>query len=180
MKKKQVIEPGELGEPEEVPPEVCERGEEDPAALRAELDETRDRLLRLSADFDNYRKRAAREREDTVCFANEQLIGELLPVFDNLERALQNARGCAGGEAIAEGVGLIVRQLGEVLNRCGLTPIAAAGTPFDPRLHEAVGVVPSAGHSEGTVVTEVRRGYALKGKVVRPSMVLVARSAEGE
>lgn len=167
-----------LGEPEEQGAEgvsCAEAGEGEAALLRAELARAADRLLRLSADFDNYRKRAAKEREELVCLANEQLIAELLPVLDNLERALQNAAGVPGGEAITEGVRLISRQLHEVLSRCGLAHIPAVGVPFDPNIHEAVGVVPAGEHPEGTVVSEVRRGFALKGKVVRPPMVLVAK-----
>ncbi len=177
------------GEPGEVPPgsspecgrrEGAGEGIAEGASPLAELAALRDRHLRLSADFDNYRKRAAREREETVCFANENLIGELLPVLDNLERALATAEGCAGGEAIAEGVRLISRQLGEVLGRCGLSSVAAAGAAFDPNLHEAVGMVTSGEHPEGTVVSEVRKGFSLKGKVIRPAMVLVSRGSSSE
>ncbi len=147
-------------------------------ALRAQAAELRDRLLRQAADFENYRKRVAREREETVCFANERLIADLLPVLDNLERALATSRGCADAGALAEGVRLIGAQLKEVLVRCGLAELPAVGQPFDPNLHEAVGVVPPGaageGAGEGTVGAQVRPGYSLKGKVIRPAQVLVA------
>jgi molecular chaperone GrpE len=195
MTRKDRTAPGKPAEAPDAPPGECATGEgpgqgtapgpaqgpapgpEEAAFLQAELAALRDRHLRLSADFDNHRKRTAREREETVCFANESLIGDLLPVLDNLERALATAEGCAGAGSIAEGIRLIHRQIEEVLGRCGLSHLAAAGVPFDPNLHEAVGVVPSGEHPEGTVVSEVRRGFTLKGKVIRPAMVLVSRGS---
>ena len=142
--------------------------------LREQAAEWKDRCLRAAADFENLRKRMEREREDIMCFANERLISELLPILDNLDRALSVSPSRESLGSIVEGVRMISRQLHGVLEQCGLEPLKTVGEPFDPNLHEAVGVLPSAQHDEGTVVAEVQKGYRLKGKVLRHSMVHVA------
>lgn len=142
--------------------------------MKAALEESRDMHLRAAADFDNYRKRMEKERETLVCFANETLISDLLPILDNLDRALEADHDGSHVVDILEGVRMISDQLHKVLGQCGLEPLVSVGKPFDPSVHEAVGVLPSPDHDEGTVVAELQRGYSLKGKVVRPSMVHVA------
>ena len=153
--------------------------------LIARAEEFKDLYLRTAADFDNFRKRMEKEREDIVCFANERLIADLLPILDNLDRALSSADECASTADFLTGVRMISSQLHEVLKQCGLEPLEAVGVHFDPNVHEAVGVLPAPGHEDGTVVAELQKGYRLKGKVVRPSMVHVAGgsddgSAEGD
>jgi molecular chaperone GrpE len=143
-------------------------------ALRAEVDEQKDRYLRVVADFDNYRKRVAKEKEDLVCFANERLIGDLLPILDNLERALSVDLDQTGMDSVLNGVKMVNEQIHSLLHTCGLEPLEALGHTFDPNHHEAVGVLPSGDHEEGTVVVEMQKGYSLKGKVLRHSMVHVA------
>jgi molecular chaperone GrpE len=139
-----------------------------------EADEHRDRYLRAAAEFDNARKRAAREREDYTRYANESLLRELLPVLDNFDRALQAARGEEGAATVTAGVELIQRELLRVLEKFGVTPFASVGQPFDPERHEAIARVPAEGQPEGTVMNETARGYTLNGRVLRPAMVTVA------
>jgi molecular chaperone GrpE len=148
--------------------------------LQAELDaKTReaeslqDRNLRLMAEFDNARKRAAREREDYTRFANESLIRELLPVLDNFDRALLAAKNESGAGAVTAGIELIHRELLRVLEKFGATPFSSLGQPFDPERHEAIARVQTTEHPEMTVVAETARGYLLNGKVLRPAMVSV-------
>jgi molecular chaperone GrpE len=131
------------------------------------------------ADFENFRKRVQREKEDIVCFANEKLIFELLPILDNLQRALSMELDRAGTESILEGLRMVTGQLHSILGACGLEPVDAVGGPFDPQYHEAVGVLPSDEHDEGTVISELQKGYSLKGKILRPSMVHVAGQPSG-
>lgn len=154
---------------------------DDPAELKklvrektAEAENNYNRALRLQADYENLRRRTRQEREELLKFGSEQLIKNLLPVLDNFERALASAGD--GGEKFISGVEMIHRKLNEVLNAEGLTPIPAKGEPFDPNLHEAVMQVEDTGEPENTIAEELRRGYYLKGKVIRPSMVKVAKS----
>ena len=150
--------------------------EEELAALRAELeaarlerDEYLDALRRLKAEFENSRKRQERELSRLLETASERLVVELLPVLDNLDRALE-----AEGE-IREGVRATRDQLADVLGNEGLLPIASDGQPFDPNVHEAVMGQPSDEHEEGTVLQTFQRGYVLNGKPIRPAKVVVAR-----
>jgi molecular chaperone GrpE len=143
-----------------------------------EAEEHRDRYLRAAAEFDNARKRAARERDEYTRYANESLLRELLPVLDNFERALQSSRNEPTAAAVTAGVELIQRELLRVLEKFGVTSFTSVGQPFDPEKHEAIARVPARGHDEGTVVDETARGYLLNGRVLRPSMVTVASSPD--
>ncbi len=148
-------------------------------ALKSEMSRLKEQYLLAVADFDNFRKRMEREREEIVCFANEKLIGDLLPVLDNLERALSADLDKAGKEGVIEGVRMVAAQLHSILQSCGLEPVAALGGTFDPQHHEAVGVLPSGEHEEGTVIAELQKGYKLRGRILRPSMVHVAAAPGG-
>jgi len=141
-------------------------------------EEHRDRYLRAAAEFDNARKRAARERDEYTRYANESLLRELLPVLDNFERALQSARNETTAAAVTAGVELIQRELLRVLEKFGVTSFTSVGQPFDPERHEAIARVPALGQPEGTVVDETARGYLLNGRVLRPAMVTVASSPD--
>jgi len=141
-------------------------------------EEHRDRYLRAAAEFDNARKRAARERDEYTRYANEALLRELLPVLDNFERALQSARNETTAAAVTAGVELIQRELLRVLEKFGVTSFTSVGQPFDPERHEAIARVPAQGQPEGTVVDETARGYLLNGRVLRPAMVTVASSPD--
>jgi len=144
-------------------------------ALQADRDALQDRLLRVAAEFDNYRKRIERERREQADLAAESLILELLPIVDDLERALQ-APASEDALPYRAGVELIQRQMLELLRRRGVTPIDTAGALFDPRVHQAVSQEQSDTHSEGQVIEEFRRGYMLGDRLLRPAMVKVAAS----
>jgi molecular chaperone GrpE len=146
------------------------------AALTAERDEAIDRWKRTAADFDNFRKRATREREEFVTFANERLVKELLPILDDLERALVAATEHQEA-ALEDGVRLVHQSLAGLLSRQGLKEIDAAGK-FDPHVHEALLSQPSEAE-EGSVVDVVQKGYTLGDRVVRPARVVVAGPMSG-
>ncbi|MBI4412982.1 MAG: nucleotide exchange factor GrpE, partial [candidate division NC10 bacterium] len=148
-----------------------------PDPREQEIARLNDRLLRVVAEFDNYKKRMARDRAELTRTANEELLLEFLPVLDNLERALAAARRTNSTEALAEGVDLVLRLFQAVLERSGVKPIDSVGQPFDPNVHQAVAAVESADGADQTVVEEVQRGYWLHTKVLRPAMVKVARAA---
>ncbi|HET6922001.1 MAG TPA: nucleotide exchange factor GrpE [Anaeromyxobacteraceae bacterium] len=135
------------------------------------LGEEHDRHLRAVADLENYKKRAVREREEAQKFGNERLLKDLIPVLDNLERALAAA---PDGDPLAQGVRLVLRGFEETLGRHGVRAFSALGQPFDPRLHEAVMQVAAGDQPPGTVVMEHGRGFLLNDRLVRPAMVGVA------
>jgi molecular chaperone GrpE len=145
------------------------------AELRREKDALQDRLLRTAAEFDNYRKRIERERRDQADSAAAAAIEELLPIIDNLERALEAPVG-TDAEGYRKGVELVHQQMMDVLRRRGVKPIQAVGADFDPRFHEAVVHQTSADHREGEVMEEMRRGYMLGDRLLRPAMVKVAKA----
>ena len=134
--------------------------------------ETDDRLLRLAADFDNYKKRALRERHEYVAFANERLVKELLPILDDLDRALQAASEHEEAQ-LEEGVRLVHRSLEQLLQREGVKEIDTSGR-FDPHVHEALLAQPVEDVESGDVVDVVQKGYTLGDRVVRPARVIVA------
>ena len=142
--------------------------------LRAQLAEKQDQLLRALAEADNIRRRAQRDREDYVHYANESLLRDLVPVLDNLDRALAAARTDGGTSALREGVELIQRELLKVLERTGVTRYAALGAPFDPTRHEAVARVVNPHATPNTVVDEILPGYMLHSRVLRAALVSVA------
>ena len=156
-------------EPETVESDQVAALTEELEAVRAERDEHLDSLKRLRAEFENTRKRQERERERILHTAAEKLVKELLPVVDNLDRALE-----VEGD-IREGVRSIRDQLVNVLNEEGLSPVASDGETFDPNVHEAVMGQPSEEHEDGTVIQTFERGYLLNGKPIRPAKVVVAR-----
>jgi molecular chaperone GrpE len=138
-------------------------------------DEYLERLTRLQADFENYRKRVAKEREGLFNFANESLITELLPVLDNFERAIKHSNDVKDISTVTKGVELIEKQLRGVLEKEGLKVIETKDETFDPEKHEAVERVASKKYSEGTIVEEMQKGYILKDRVIRPAAVKVSK-----
>jgi molecular chaperone GrpE len=169
-------QPTDPTEPTEAPAESA--APVDPATeiarLRRELDGKNDRYLRALADMDNARRRAQRERDEYVRYANESLLRDLLPTLDNLDRALEAARAGTGDPGVVEGVALIQRDLLKALERHGLERYSAVGATFDPTRHEAISRIISAEHPENTVVSETMPGYLLNGRVLRPAMVAVS------
>jgi len=139
-----------------------------------EVEALNDRLLRLHAEFENYKKRMARERNEFVKFANEGLILEALPVLDNLDRAIAMARSGMDAQGVAEGLEIILRLFQGTLEKAGVKPIEVLEREFDPNLHQAVAQVESPDGRENIVVEEVRKGYLLEGRLLRPTMVKVS------
>src|SRR5579872_3542763 len=143
----------------------------------AKADENWDRLLRTTADFDNFKKRAAREKQEAIRYANEALLEKLVPVLDNFDAALSAAQ--AGSNSAAQslqtGVAMIFQQLKKVLVESGLEEVDATGQKFDPNLHEAVSQQESAQVPEGHVVQQLRKGYKLRDRLLRPATVVVAK-----
>lgn len=147
------------------------------AAAREEVRQASDRWVRERADADNLKKRAARERADAVRFGTESLIKDLLPVVDNLERAVRHAQGGGDGAPLVEGVSLVLKAFHDVLARHGVTRVDAAGTEFDPSHHEAVAHVTSADHPANAVIEEHQPGYRLHDRLLRPALVTVSKGA---
>ncbi len=148
---------------------------QDPAAIARERDDYYDRLLRKTAEFDNYRKRVERERREQAEYAAADVLADLLPLVDDLERALQ-AGPETDTDSYRRGVELIHKQMLDLLRRRGVTLIDAVGKPFDPHLHQAVTHETVPGRPEGEVVEEFRRGYKLRDRLLRPAMVKVAKA----
>ncbi len=146
------------------------------AEATAELAETRNRLLRLAADFENFRRRSTREKEDASKYAIQTFLEKLLPVLDNLEMAQKAATDAGASGALHDGVGMILGQLHGVLREAGVEEIHAAGGPFDPALHEAISQQESSDVAEGTVLKQFQKGYKLNGRLVRAARVVVARA----
>ncbi len=146
------------------------------ALARKELEEYKTLALYLKADLDNYKKRVAREREDFAKYANEALILELIEVYENLERALANARKT--DESMARGIDMIYTNMKATLEKYGLKPIKTVGEKFDPYLHEAVLQAVDNDHDDDTVLEEFQRGYTLNTKVIRYAKVKVSKRGE--
>jgi molecular chaperone GrpE len=144
-------------------------------ALRREKDALQDRLLRTAAEFENYRKRVDRERREAAEYAGADVLRDMLPIIDDLERALQASAG-ADAESYRRGVELIHKQMTDLLRKRGVKIIEAVGTQFDPRYHEAVMHEVSADRPEGEVLAEFRRGYILGDRLLRPATVKVAKA----
>jgi molecular chaperone GrpE len=162
------------GEPEgaAAPPEA-----QPEPALEQELEQLRDKYLRLAAEFENFKRRSLRERHDLLDHANENLIKDLLVTVDNLERALGHAQQSEEGaeaKALLEGVDLTYRLLLQTLERFGVRPVKAEGELFDPQVHEAVRQVPTAECEPGHVVDVMQKGYLLKDRLLRPALVAVS------
>jgi molecular chaperone GrpE len=155
--------------------ETPDEGGDAQARLTRERDEYKDLLLRKTAEFDNYRKRMDRDRQALTDSITAGVLEDLLPLVDDLERALQADPGGEGAEAYRRGVELIHRQLSEVLRKRGVTPIEAVGADFDPYYHQAVTYEPAEGKRDGEIIEELRRGYMLGDRLLRPSMVKVAK-----
>src|SRR5437764_2925978 len=143
------------------------------AGLQADLDRFRDLALRSQADFENYKKRAAREKDDAVKYANSSLLQRLVSILDNFELGLAAAKAHGDESPIYSGMVLVQKQLNDLLAENGLEPIEAEGNKFDPNLHEAIAHEPSVS-PEGTVIRQTRRGYRLKDRLLRPARVVVS------
>jgi len=148
------------------------------AQLQADLDRFRDLALRSQADLENFRKRAAREKEDAIRFANTGFLEKLIPIFDNFELGLMAAKSEGEKSPVYQGMQMVSRQLQDFLNDQGVQQIDATGQTFDPNLHEAIAQEASADVPEGTVVRQIRKGYKLKDRLIRPANVIVSKGKE--
>ena len=146
--------------------------EDKAAALEAELKEKSDRILRLQADFENFRRRTTKEKEELAAVITQNILGDLLPLLDNFERAMAVEQ--TDGEAFQKGVEMFFTQLREVLDKHGLQSIEAEGQTFDPNFHQAVMRVEDSDAPDGTITQVLQKGYQAKGRVIRPAMVQVA------
>jgi molecular chaperone GrpE len=157
----------------------CEELEASVNTLQEENAQLQDQLLRKAAEFENFRKRMFREREEGIKYANAALLGDVLPIIDDFERAILSAEESRDFDALHDGVSLIERQLVSVLERnWGLKRFSAAGEPFDPERHEAIAVQDSSEHAEPVVLEDFQKGYYLHDRVLRPAKVKVSRPAE--
>ena len=184
---KETTEEAAAGTQEETPEESSQtagEGAEEPAAEEADAEKAEadakaaeeqesERYMRLMAEFQNFKRRAAREKSDIHAYANEKIIGELLPVLDNFERALQTESGDL--ESYSKGMEIIFTQLKTALEHAGLEEIKALGEEFDPNVHNAVMTEDSEEHEDGRISKVLQKGYKLNDKVIRPSMVAVVR-----
>lgn len=153
----------------------AEKGLKTLPEARAQLSDTQEQLLRLAADFDNFRKRAVREKEESAKYAIQGVLERLLPVLDNFEMALATAKNPEAAGALCDGVQMILGQFQSVLRDAGVEEINATGQLFDPTLHEAISQIETAEAAEGTVLQQFQRGYKLNGRLVRPARVIVAK-----
>ena len=153
-------------------------GLHDPAvALQAEIEKYRDQSLRAAADLENFRKRMIREKEEAVRYANVSLLEKLIPILDNFELGLEVAKAAPDTSAasIAQGLSMVQRQLADFIKDHGVTAVEAVGQSFDPKFHEAIGHEPHAQIPEGSVISQVRRGYKLAERLIRPASVVVSK-----
>ena len=146
--------------------------------LKKSLEEANDKYIRLYADFENYRKVTARNKEELLKYANEDLMTDILTVIDHLELALQHSSGSETSNSLAEGVELTLKELKSVLEKHGLITIDALGKPFDPSVHHAMSRIESEDADENTVVKEFRKGYMLRDRVLRAALVGVAKKPD--
>jgi molecular chaperone GrpE len=146
--------------------------------LKAELDKFRDIALRSVADLDNYRKRMAREKDDAIRYANASFLERLIPILDNFELGLQAAKAGGSQSAVLDGMTMVFKQLQEFLASCGVETIDAAGEHFDPKLHEAIAQEENSEVEDGVVIRQLRKGYRLKDRLIRPANVVVSKGAQ--
>ncbi|MGK3967929.1 nucleotide exchange factor GrpE [Sorangium sp. So ce118] len=175
------------GEPAEAQAERAEPAEQRAATpedklgeVQAEAARMREQLLRTAADFDNFRKRSRREVEEAQRRGREAILKDLLPVFDNLERAASHAESAPDVKSVAEGVRIVAKQFVDTLERMGIKRISAVGKPFDPSVHEAIQQLESTEHPAGVVIAEVQPGYMLGDYLIRAAMVVVSKGSPGE
>lgn len=177
----------ELTTPEELAGSPSDQGASDrtpqPASkepagkLKTELETYKDLALRARADLDNYRKRMAREKEDATRYANASFLERLIPILDNFEFGLQAAKSGSSDSAVLDGMMMVYKQLQDFLVGCGVETIDATGQQFDPKLHEAIAQEEHPEVEEGTVIRQVRKGYKLRDRLIRPANVVVAKGS---
>lgn len=167
--------------PPPVPSALSPEQIEELKSRAAKADENWERLLRTTADFDNFKKRAAREKQEAIKYANESLMQKLVPVLDSLDMALTAAQsaGPDSGQSLQSGVNMVMQQLKSALAEAGLEEVNALGQPFDPNFHEALAQQETPEVPEGQVVHQHRKGYKLRDRLLRPASVVVAKQPVG-
>lgn len=186
-------ESNDTNEPRDAEARADEGNKGDPAAVpnpeptgdpltdaRAEAAKMKDAWLRTAADFDNFRKRTRKELDDARRSGREDLLRAVLPVFDNLERAIQSAQRTSDVKAMADGLAMVLRQFTEALGREGISRVPTVGHAFDPGVHEAIQQVETSDHPPGTVLAEVQPGYTQGDRLMRAAMVVVAKAKSGD
>lgn len=159
------------------PPAEAGAAELDPLEVaKAEQAKLKDQLLRTLADFDNFRKRSRRELADAERRGKDDMLKEMLPVFDSLDRASVHAETATDVKALADGIGLVLRLFGDTLGKLGIERVAAVGQPFDPSVHEAVQQMETSDFEPGTIAAEIQAGYRNSEKLIRPALVVVAKA----
>lgn len=143
---------------------------------QAEAKRLKDQLLRTAADFDNFRKRTRKELVDAEQRGTDQLLKEMLPVFDNLERAAQHAESATEVQSLADGIRMVMKQFADTLGRLNIERVESIGKPFDPSVHEAIQQLPTDEHPPGSVAAEVQAGYRQGQRLIRPALVVVAKA----
>jgi len=174
------FQPGDSAEssPKTEPsPADMQNQEELLSQLQGDLERFRDLALRTQADFENFRKRAAREKDDAIKYANASVLERLIPILDNFELGLNAARTSSDASGILTGMDMVARQLNDFLSQHGVEPINAEGQKFDPNLHEAVAQEASATVPEGTIIRQLRKGFKLRDRLLRPATVMVSKGA---
>jgi molecular chaperone GrpE len=184
QQREDLVDTGEPGESENLPEDVPEveavvepTVDEQLAAARAESARVREQLLRTAADFDNFRKRTRREVEDAQRRGREGTVRELLPVFDNLERAISHADEAQDVQSLVDGLRIVFKQFIDVLGKLDVQRVPSVGVPFDPTVHEAIQQLASPDVPAGVVMAEVQPGYTLGGQLLRAAMVVVSKGA---
>jgi molecular chaperone GrpE len=176
-------DPGRFDAPAPADPDALARRvaelEVELAAARDEARAAQDRWMRERADLENLKRRSAKERQDAIRFGNESLLRDMLPVVDNLERALGAAGGGGNGKSLVEGVELVLKAFKDTLQRNGVERVQSKGAPFDPAVHEAVAYVESPTHDAQQVIEEHQAGYRLNDRLLRPAMVTVSKGRSG-
>lgn len=172
--------PDENESPVETASPEIEETAETSASPESEIEKYRDMALRARAELDNYRKRVIREKEESIRYANLALLERLLPVIDNFDFGLMAARNSAEASAVVSGFDMVRKQLTDFLKDQGVEAIEAEGHPFDPNVHEAMGNEASPSVPEGHVVREVRKGYKLRDRLLRPASVFVSSGSAAE
>jgi molecular chaperone GrpE len=145
---------------------------------KAEAAKFKDQLLRTLADFDNFRKRARKDQVDAEKRGREDILKDLLPVFDNLERAVTHAEKATDVQSVADGIRMVSRQFADTLGKIGIERIASVGLPFDPALHEAIQQLETSEYPPGTVAAEIQGGYRTPDRLIRPALVVVAKAQQ--
>ena len=163
---------------DESSPSEIEKLRQDLAAKELEAKKNYDLYLRQVADLENFKKRGVREKEEAIRYGNEALVKDLLPILDNLERAVEHAELEGNGKPLLAGIELVLKGFLEVLEKHGVTQISAKGEPFNPQKHEAFAQVESTDHEPNTVVEELHKGYFMADRLLRPSLVSVAKLPE--